>query len=49
LGHGDAEEQWQPKKVEAFDGQRVLAVLAGGAHSLALTADGSVWSWGYGE
>ena len=49
LGHGDEEEQWQPKKVEAFDGQRVVAVVAGGDHSLALTADSAVWSWGYGR
>ena len=49
LGHGDEEEQSQPKKVEAFDGQRVLAVVAGGDHSLALTADSVVWSWGYGR
>ena len=48
LGHGDVQNQWQPKKVEAFAGQRIVTVSAGGAHSLALTADGSVWSWGYG-
>ena len=48
LGHGDRQSQWQPKKVEAFAGQRVVAVSAGGSHSLALTADGAVWSWGRG-
>jgi len=48
LGHGDEESQWQPKKVEALAGQSVVAVSAGGWHSLALTADGAVWSWGYG-
>ena len=49
LGHGDAQDQWQPKKVEALAGQRVVAVSAGsGAHSLALTVNGAVWSWGYG-
>ncbi|EOD32345.1 hypothetical protein EMIHUDRAFT_631926 [Emiliania huxleyi CCMP1516] len=47
LGHGDQQIQWQPKKIEAFAGQRVVAVSAGG-HSLALTADGAVWSWGSG-
>ena len=46
LGHGDQQDQLLPKKVEAFAGQRVVAVSAGGGHSLALTADGSVWSWG---
>ena len=26
-----------------------MAVTAGGSHSLALTADGAVWSWGWGN
>ena len=49
LGHGDQQNQLLPKKVEAFADQRVVAVLAGGYHSLALTADGAVWSWGDGD
>jgi len=49
LGHGDQQHQPLPKKVEAFAGRRrVVAVSAGVTHSLALTADGAVWSWGYG-
>jgi len=48
LGHGDRQIQLLPKKVEAFAGQRVVAVSAGGSHSLALAADGAVWSWGWG-
>ena len=51
LGHGDWQSQWQPKKVEAFAGllagQRIVAVSGGGCHSLALAADGDVWSLGY--
>ena len=27
----------------------VVAVSAGGDHSLALAADGAVWSWGWGD
>ena len=49
LGHGDREDQLLPKKVEAFAGQRVVAVSAGGDHSLAITADGAVRSWGCGR
>ena len=48
LGHGDTQPQLLPKKVEALAGQRVVTVSAGGAHSLAVTADGAVWSWGNG-
>ena len=46
LGHGDEQRQLLPKEVEAFADQRVVAVTAGGSHSLAITADGAVWSWG---
>ena len=49
LGHGDQQRQLLPKKIEAFAGQRVVAVSAGAHHSLAITADGGVWSWGDGE
>ena len=49
LGHGDGQDQCQPTKVEALAGQRAIAVWAGDGHSLAITADGSVWSWGFGE
>jgi len=48
LGHGDEQRQLLPKKVEALTGQRVVAVSAGGEHSLAITADGAAWSWGLG-
>jgi len=49
LGHGDQQDQLLPKKVEALAGQRVVAVSAGGMHSLAIAADGAVWSWGDGR
>ena len=48
LGHGGEQNQLLPKKVEALTGQRVVAVSAGYFHSLALTADGALWSWGNG-
>ena len=49
LGHGDEQDQPLPKKIEAFAGQRVVAVSAGEYHSLAITADGAVFTWGKGE
>ena len=49
LGHGDEQNQWQPEKIEAFAGRRVVAASAGQHHSLALTADGAVFTWGKGE
>jgi len=49
LGHGDEQEQLLPKKVEAFADQRVIAVSTGPYHSIALTADSAVFTWGKGE
>ena len=41
--------QGRPKRVEALSGRRVVAVAAGNSHSLAATAEGAVFSWGYGR
>jgi len=49
LGHGDELDQPQPVRIVALAGRHVVAVAAGRSHSLALTADGSVWSWGWGR
>ena len=48
MGHGDEQNQLLPKKIEAFAGQRVVAVLAGAYYCLALTANGAVFTWGKG-
>jgi len=40
------QDQLLPKKIEAFAGQRVVAVSAGAGHNLAITADGSSWGGG---
>ena len=47
-GAGDERRQLLPKKVEAFAGQRVIAVSAGSNHSLALAAENAVFTWGEG-
>ncbi|XP_034934449.1 E3 ubiquitin-protein ligase HERC2 [Chelonus insularis] len=51
LGHGDTVTQLKPKLVEALVGQRVVQVACGSkdAQTLALTEDGSVYSWGDGD
>jgi len=47
LGHGDDEDR-MPAKIATFDDRCVVAVVAGDIHNLAVTADGSSWSWGCG-
>ena len=48
LGHGDDEDQYTPKLIEALRGKEVLQVSAGGYHSLLLLAGGSAMSFGCG-
>ena len=51
LGHGDTTTQLKPKLIEALVGQRVIQVACGSrdAQTMALTEDGSVYSWGDGD
>ena len=37
-----------PRWIKGLDRARVVAVAAGELHSMALTADGKVYTWGYG-
>ena len=46
LGHGDSHDQLCPKRVEALLGHRIVAVSAAASHSLVLSDDGSVFSFG---
>jgi len=47
-GHGDPDSyRLVPTQVPGLD--QVVAVAAGLNHHMALRADGTVWTWGYGE
>ena len=48
LGHGDREDQWAPRQVEAgrFGGDKVVFVAAGGFHTVAVTAGGRLYTCG---
>jgi alpha-tubulin suppressor-like RCC1 family protein len=48
LGHGDGEQQLTPKVIEALAGVKVRAVPVGSDHSLVLSEDGVVYSFGDG-
>ncbi|XP_015429351.1 PREDICTED: LOW QUALITY PROTEIN: E3 ubiquitin-protein ligase HERC2 [Dufourea novaeangliae] len=51
LGHGDTSTQLKPKLVQSLLCQRVIQVACGSrdAQTMALTADGLVYSWGDGD
>ena len=46
LGNGDFNDTGPLQRVEALRGVAIAAAAAGGAHSLALAADGAVFSFG---
>ena len=48
LGHGDEAWQFVPKVIEALRNVRVMAIAAGYKHSMVLTDEGEVLSFGYG-
>ena len=48
LGHGHCRVEASPRSVQALRDTRVLGIACGDFHSLALTADGCVYTWGAG-
>ncbi|XP_066518797.1 alsin isoform X2 [Hoplias malabaricus] len=46
LGHGDLLPRLQPLCIKNLSGKEVIRVAAGALHSLALTAQSQVYSWG---
>ena len=48
LGHGDTAHQWLPKRLAGLAKERVASVAAGQDHSLALTVEGALFSFGRG-
>jgi alpha-tubulin suppressor-like RCC1 family protein len=49
--HDDLDIQWAPRQVEAgrFGGEKVVFVAAGGLCTVAVTAGGRAYTWGYGH
>lgn len=49
LGHGNSISQPTPKKIDALDGLSITSIVCGGLHTLAVTKQGHVYSWGRAE
>ena len=51
LGHGDSDDHYRPKLVEALQAYEVIQVACGSgdAQTLCITSDDCVWSWGDGD
>ncbi|XP_049838129.1 LOW QUALITY PROTEIN: probable E3 ubiquitin-protein ligase HERC1 [Schistocerca gregaria] len=48
LGHGDTQKVPRPRIIEALQGMCIRKVAAGSQFSLALTASGQIYTWGFG-
>ncbi|KAI6655894.1 Ultraviolet-B receptor UVR8-like [Oopsacas minuta] len=46
LGHGNETSLLTPKRIEGLKGEKVKSIRGGAFHSIALTEDGKVFSWG---
>jgi len=49
LGLGDHNDQYMPRLIEALDGKDIVAISCGSGHSLTLTSEGAILSWGRGD
>lgn len=49
LGHGNTNSCFSPQKVQGLDSFSISSVVCGGLHTLAITRQGHVYSWGRGE
>ena len=48
LGHGNEEAHWSPRRIEALENERLVAITAGEQHSLVLSDTGVAYSFGSG-
>ena len=49
LGHGDEKEISKYTQIKAFRNKKVLDAQCGYFHSIAVSKDGHLYSWGYGN
>jgi hypothetical protein len=49
LGHNDRLDRLVPTCVESLKGEHIVDIAAGSRHSMALSADGHLYTWGNGR
>lgn len=48
LGHGDEKDRIKPTLIKAFNKEKIIEVKCGWFHSLAVSKEGKIYTWGYG-
>jgi len=49
LGHGNDKNRWKPTLISALEFEKIVSIAAGFAHSVALSDEGHVYTWGSGK
>lgn len=49
LGLGDTSDQYHPILVEALQDRQIVQISCGSGHTVVLTDDGKVYTWGRGD
>jgi alpha-tubulin suppressor-like RCC1 family protein len=49
LGHGDEKELSKFTLIKAFKNKKIIDAKCGQFHTVAVTKDGHIYSWGYGS
>ena len=49
LGHGNRRTLYSPKRVNGLDGKKCVAVACGECHTLVLSGNGKIYSFGFGR
>lgn len=47
LGHGSRTDEKAPRRLQAFDGLKIVSVGCGGSHTVAVRDDGAVFTFGH--
>jgi alpha-tubulin suppressor-like RCC1 family protein len=47
-GHGKFDDSESPMRIKFFDGKVIVKICAGNHHTLALTSNNELYSWGAG-
>ena len=48
LGHGSEDDEALPRRIDSLRKHNIVSIAAGYDHSAAISAEGTLWTWGHG-